>query len=287
MAKRKSPDEPLAPPNLVQPRAEVEALLQARVAKGKELVERQIESKEELEQAWKDRERWSSYNTELLLRSFDNRSVADDFNWSPGIAFGSINPSVREQISDFRQSLGDRVNRLEAIIERLPLIPELPGVEATTRQAPKVSKSADRSVFVVHGHDQGLREAVARFLERLGLHVVILHEQPNQGRTLLEKFEAHSTVGFAVVILSPDDTCQDRSGAPAYRARQNVIFELGYFFGALGRQRVAALYVPGVELPTDVGGLSYIEADPKEGWKFHLAKELAAAGLPVDKSRLL
>lgn len=287
MAKRKAPDESLSPSSLVRPRAEVEAQLQERVVKGKELVGRTIQSTEELDQAWKDRERWSSYNTELLLRSFDNRSVADEYNRSIGFGVGSINPSLSQRIYDFRGSLGDRVNRLEAIIERLPLIPELLGVHVPVRQAPTVSESAGDSVFVVHGHDQALREAVARFIERLGLRAVILHEQPSQGRTLLEKFEAHSTVGFAVVILSPDDTCEDRSGAPAYRVRQNVIFELGYFFGALGRQRVAALYVPGVELPTDVGGLSYIEADPKEGWKFHLAKELASAGLPVDKSRLL
>ena len=193
-----------------------------------------------------------------------------------------------EKIEDYRDSLRSRINRLKAIVEKLPLIPESPSVRASSLHPSVRKASSGRSVFVVHGHDQAIRETVAGFIERIGLEVVILHEQPNQGRTLIEKFEAHSTVAYAVVLLTPDDTVRSQaSEATIARARQNVIFELGYFFGTLGRQRVAALYVPGVELPTDVSGLAYIQVDANGAWKFLLAKELAAAGLPVDSSRLL
>ena len=94
-------------------------------------------------------------------------------------------------------------------------------------------------IFVVHGRDDGAKETVARFLTKLGLQPVILHEQPNQGRTIIEKFEQFAQVGFAVVLLTPDDLCS-HSGQPDRarpRARQNVILELGFFLGKLGRLR--------------------------------------------------
>jgi len=116
--------------------------------------------------------------------------------------------------------------------------------------APKltVPRSEASTVFIVHGHDEAACEAAARFIEKLGLIAVILHEQPNQGRTLIEKFEAHSGVAFAVVLLTPDDIGATAANPKARRprARQNVIFELGFFVGAIGRRRVCALYKPGV-----------------------------------------
>jgi predicted nucleotide-binding protein len=287
MARTKAPTEPLPPPELLKPRAELEAQLREQVTSAKAIAVRALRTTADLEQARKDRERWSSYNTELLLRSFSNRSVADDFNRSPGFGVARINPSVGEQIEGFRESLLSRLNRLESIIDRLPLIPEASGVQLSAQGPARQIKPRGRSVFIVHGHDEAARESVARFIEKIGLEVVILHEQPNQGRTILEKFEANSAVAYAVVLLTPDDAFQNSSGSLVYRARQNVIFELGYFFGSLGRERVAALYVPSVDLPTDVNGLVYIELDSKGAWRFHLAKELTAAGLPVDPAKLL
>lgn len=137
-------------------------------------------------------------------------------------------------------------------------------------------------VFVVHGHDEAAREKVARFIERLGLESVVLHEQPNQGRTIIEKFEDHSDVGFAVVLLTPDDRVGD-----SRRARQNVVFEMGYFSGKLGRRRVAALVGPGVDIPSDLHGVVYIPLDHGGAWKMALAKEFRQAGLPVDAERVL
>lgn len=144
-----------------------------------------------------------------------------------------------------------------------------------------------RDVFIVHGHDEATKEAVARFLQRLDLNPIILHEQPNAGRTIIEKFETYANVGFAVVLLTPDDvgTSREKPGDLSPRARQNVIFEMGYFVGRLGRRRVCVLYKEGVELPSDVEGLLYVPWDEKGAWRLHLAREIKASGIDVDLNR--
>jgi predicted nucleotide-binding protein len=137
----------------------------------------------------------------------------------------------------------------------------------------------------VHGHNDELKETVARYLGQLRLVPVILHERPSAGRTIIEKFEEHSDALFAVVLLTPDDVGRVASDASADhrpRARQNVIFEWGFFVGKLGRRRVCALYAEGVELPSDVSGIIYIELDRNGAWKMLLARELKAAGVEID-----
>ena len=145
-------------------------------------------------------------------------------------------------------------------------------------------------MFVVHGHNNGIKEAVARILEQLGLEPVILHEKPNAGRTIIEKFEDYSDVGIAVVLLTGDD----RGGVKTIsyeeqtlRARQNVILELGYFLGKLGRDRVCVLYDSNVEIPSDYSGVIYIPFDGAGAWKMMLAKELKSTGFSVDMNKAL
>jgi predicted nucleotide-binding protein len=146
----------------------------------------------------------------------------------------------------------------------------------------------ETEVFVVHGRDEAVKESVARFLEKLHLHPIILHEQPNKGRTIIEKFEGHSDVGFAVVLLTPDDVGElaSSTGEHPPRARQNVILELGYFLGKLGRARVCVLHMHGLEIPSDILGVLYVPYDADNGWRLKLAKELKAAGMPVDLNRV-
>ena len=144
-------------------------------------------------------------------------------------------------------------------------------------------------VFVVHGRDNGAKETVARFLSKLGLQPVILHEQPNQGRTIIEKFEEYAQVGFAVVLLTPDDICSphDQPDSSRPRARQNVILELGFFLGKLGRQRTFALKKGDVETPSDYDGVLYIPLDDPGAWRMELVKEFKGAGLDVDANLAL
>ncbi len=153
------------------------------------------------------------------------------------------------------------------------------------------SKKHDlRKVFIVHGHDNEAKETAARFIERLGLQPVILHEQANTGRTIIEKFETYSDdITFAVVLLTPDDVGAVASDASNLkpRARQNVIMELGYFMGKLGRLSVCALYKGGVELPSDYQGVIYIEMDSAGVWKSKIAQEFVQAKLPINLEALL
>lgn len=142
-------------------------------------------------------------------------------------------------------------------------------------------------IFIVHGHDDGARETVARFLERIGLDPVILHEQANQGRTIIEKVEANSDVGFAVVLLTPDDEGCVKGGTPEPRARQNVLLELGFFIGRLGRDKVCALKRGTMEIPSDFAGVVWEPMDSNGGWKQALARELEAAGHSIDWNKVM
>ena len=143
-------------------------------------------------------------------------------------------------------------------------------------------------VFLIHGRDGDTKNTVARFLEKLGLEAVVLHEQPNAGRTIIEKFEDYARVEFVVVLLTPDDRggLQDDDILKP-RARQNVILELGYFLGKLGRERVCALVKEGVEWPSDYNGVLYIPLDEFDGWKGKLVRELRHAGYDIDANDAL
>ena len=147
---------------------------------------------------------------------------------------------------------------------------------------PVRSGPAARKVFIVHGHDEGARESVARFLEQLQFDPIILHEQANRGRTIIEKIEAHGDVGFAVILLTPDDVGSVKDGDLQPRARQNVLLELGYFIGRLGRSRVCALKRGDVEVPSDFGGVVYEPFDAGGAWKQALSRELQDAGFEID-----
>jgi predicted nucleotide-binding protein len=152
------------------------------------------------------------------------------------------------------------------------------------------AEPSPKKIFVVHGHDSDAKETVARFIEGLGLQPIILHEQPSSGRTLIEKFEVYADVGFAVVLLTPDDVgaaVSEKRKKLKPRARQNVVFELGYFVGKLTRSRVCALYKNGVEIPSDYWGVVYVELDDKKVWQRRLAQELSDAHLPINLEALL
>lgn len=159
--------------------------------------------------------------------------------------------------------------------------------DASTKQE---AAPAPRSVFIVHGHDEATKEKVARFIEKLGLPVVILHEQSSQGMTIIEKLEVYgSSAGYAIALLTPDDVGYPLGQEEKLqaRARQNVVLEMGYFVGKLGRSKVCLLHKGSIELPSDVLGVVYAAMDESSGWQLTLARELAAAGYDIDLNRLV
>ena len=134
-----------------------------------------------------------------------------------------------------------------------------------------------------------LKKQTARFLEKLGLVPIILHEQVNNGKTIIEKFEDYADVGFAIILMTPDDMgyLSGEKESIKLRARQNVIFEHGYFIGKLGRHKVTALVKGNIELPTDINGILYVAVDNNGAWKLMLAKEIKNAGYNIDLNRLV
>ncbi|MGH8289612.1 MAG: TIR domain-containing protein [Steroidobacteraceae bacterium] len=154
--------------------------------------------------------------------------------------------------------------------------------------SPKPPASRDLSrVFIVHGHDDSAKTDVARFVERLGFEAIILHERASSGQTIIEKIEANTDVGFAIVLYTPCDVGGLADGPKRSRARQNVVFEHGYLIGKLGRQSVSALVKGEVEIPNDISGVVYVPLDQHGAWHIALARELRAAGYSVDMNRVV
>ena len=156
---------------------------------------------------------------------------------------------------------------------------------------PKADEVIDmQKVFIVHGRNEVVKIDVARFLEQMGISPIILHEQASQGKTIIEKIEEYSNVGYGIVLYTPCDKggladCEYSKLKP--RARQNVVFEHGYLIGKLGRNRVCALMKDDVESPNDISGILYIKyQNNNDAWKLELAKELKQAGYNIDLNKL-
>jgi predicted nucleotide-binding protein len=195
----------------------------------------------------------------------------------------------RDEADEARQYLTEGKEEALALLRRAvtSLEEELADEVGDVSLATPATESANRKIFVVHGHDEATLQTVARFLEQLGLEAIILKEQPDQGRTIIEKFEdCAREVGFAVVLLTPDDLVASAAAVQLSQARQNVIFELGYFVGRLGRGRACLLRRGDVEIPSDLFGVIYSELDAGGGWKVKLVQEMKAAHLPFDANRL-
>ncbi len=166
----------------------------------------------------------------------------------------------------------------------------LPSISSYTN---KIEQPLSNKIFVVHGHDTEMREAIARTLMKLGLEPIILDEQTDRGKTIIEKFFDHANdASFAIVLLSPDDLAYSAKTGPSttkLRARQNAILELGFFLGKLGRDHVLTLYrdVENFEIPSDYSGVLFKQYDGANGtWRLKLTKELKDLKYDVDANKL-
>ncbi|HUW94204.1 MAG TPA: nucleotide-binding protein [Anaerolineae bacterium] len=282
-SKEERTDSPRASlPWLTVPKAEAERQITAQIDEGRQLLEGSIASKSELDQAEADYFTWDEYNTDLLRKLFDSPEPSEEYSLYVGIGFLGPTPLSKE-ISSYRRNVQSKIRRLESVRTRLPL-----HEMASPQTASSEAAWSARKVFLVHGSDGAAKESVARFLERLGLDAIVLHEKPSGGRTIIEKFEDYSDVGYAVVILTPDDICSAGEGEPqTRRPRQNVVFELGFFIGKLGRQRVCALFKEGTEIPSDYQGVVYVPMGEAGAWRLELAREMKHAGVDVDLNKAL
>lgn len=211
-----------------------------------------------------------------------------------GIAENSwMSSSLKNNISKLKGLLDLIIDDLELTERKEELIIKPLKEEEKFRELVDEVRTLNNKVFIVHGHNETMKQSVARVIEKLGLEPVILHEQANQGMTVIEKFLSNSNVGFSIILLSADDigyAKKDGVTKAKDRARQNVIFELGFFTAKLGRKKVVALVENSIdfEIPSDIHGVIYIPFDGTDGkWKFDVAKELMDNGYSFDLKRIM
>lgn len=234
----------------------------------------------ELEPVKKEYTSWKSYVHDFLLSVLE---TDDDYisEWDL-----CLQEPYRHDVSDkewYTKEIKEALGKLDSFVQR---------IEFRLKEEKKnsiLSRLFDpKKVFIVHGHNENVKQSVARTLENIGLTPIILAEQPDQGRTVIEKFEKEGNdVGFAVVLLTADDKGRkNRARTMQSRARQNVVFEMGYFMALLGRERVMLLLQEGVEEPSDLKGVVYTTLDKDGAWKYRLVKELKEQGYNVSSDLL-
>ncbi|MDM7957756.1 nucleotide-binding protein [Blastomonas sp.] len=281
------------PALLAKPREQVRAQLLSRVEIGVELIERTIDSFAALDELKSDYAKWNDYNTEFLRRAFTSTEYADEYSYYASVGgVYSHEPAFSQKVEDAKEWVIQKRDKLISLVERLDLIDEQISSSdgnSTMPPRPLIGKTvSSNKVFLVHGQDEEAKAVVARFISGCGLEPIILHEQASGGRTIIEKFENEADVGFAVVLMTADDVGGRRHGDELasdelrLRARQNVVLELGYFVGRLGRSRVAALKRGDIELPSDIAGVVWTAIDAADGWKLALARELKNAGYEFE-----
>jgi len=235
--------------------------------------------------AWK-----ASVERHLTKTWPDNDSYLNQFNditYSSGFAIASTGDTPQDILDRkvrnaeyFLSGLDDAFAMLQSFLGEVPKT-------QTTENEKVIKKEIGKNVFIVHGHDTDTLMDVKSTISTLGLNPIILHEQPSKNKTVIEKLEKHSEeADFAVILLTADDEGypKGKESEKRFRARQNVVLELGLFQGLLGREKVVVLHQKDVEIPSDYAGVVYI---PISGdWKLKLAKEMRAAGLDADSNKL-
>jgi predicted nucleotide-binding protein len=221
---------------------------------------------------------WDEFNERLLRSRFTTPKAADEYK-RVTIGIGELPP--QQELYWAREGIREQMRRLSSVRDQLPLYES--EVAEDSGSKPTTGAAMGSKIFLVHGHDGARKLEVAQFLqEGTGERPIILHEPASKGRTIIEKFEDHaSEAGFAVILLTADDVGRAKKDTDLKsRARQNVVFEFGFFVGALGRANVVALVEEVVERPSDTDGVLYI---PLAGnWKTELAKEIRAARIKLE-----
>ena len=225
---------------------------------------------------------WLSNTKKAIQYAFDDKSKVSQF-LKETIRMRSFTGTEVERQIEYMVALNGAKKFLQSLLDEVDRFWE----DDMPAQVPMTAKASiepnDKDVFVVHGRNQEVLKSVMVFLKNLGLNPIILSEQPGKGRSIIKKFEDHAQVKYAIALLTPDDKAvlNKSTGKKKLRARQNVIFEMGFFVGSLGRERLAALRLGEVEIPSDYVGVEYIKLDERT-WKRKLYKELREAGFSID-----
>ena len=290
VARKKTSAEKNSVCELIISREDMKNKIQERIQKGLSLYQRSINSSSDLDDFDAEYRKWSDFNAELLKRSFTNEDFKSEYDGGDFYGNFLLDPSLGQQINDSKDRLQSKIRKLESIMERLELITISPSIvdEATTTKSTSAVKT--KKVFIVHGRDEISKTNLEVFLREIGLEPIVLHRQADIGQTVIEKFEANSDVGFAFILLTPDeiaylspqDLLPDDERQKELRARPNVMFEFGYFVGKLGRSKVCCLYTGDVVIPSDLNGLIYKKYTSSiEEVAYSIMKDLRATGYVV------
>lgn len=229
-------------------------------------------------------EAWHTKAERFLIKKYGKDSLEHkkflDINFSPLIWVGDDEEQLTQESIEWccnglKTCKAVFETYLEDIADEVELLP----VKKTEVKLSNMDK-----IFIVHGHDREMKNAVARIIAEQEIKPIILSEQANQGRTIIEKFEDYSDVGGAICLFTADDVGKAKSESEEKtRARQNVVLETGYFMGKLGRNRTVILADKGIEMPSDLSGVVYTDTT---NWQVDLLKELKTMGYAVDFNKL-
>jgi predicted nucleotide-binding protein len=296
-----APDDESSRPRLLVPFAQMDQELADRVIEGAKLLDMATDLMVQLDQNKSVyagyltlREQflqWDNLNEELLSGRFSTGKSGHPYR-REFVSLARLT-AKKEDVDRLSDTIRQQLLDLSRLRDRLGFyeFPEAPvswpksAATPLSQEGQLTSRPGDE-IFIVHGHDGETKLQVAQFIERItGKRPVILHEQADSGRTVIEKFEEHASgAGFAIILLTADDEGRKKGAASLNpRARQNVVLEFGYFMAKLGRSRVVAIHEADVELPSDVSGLLYKSLSGN--WHTELARELAAH-IEIDFSKL-
>ncbi len=279
------------PTELTTPKEEFNKVLDERIALGEEIFNRQVSTQDAFKKNREDFSNWNDYNSEYLKHSFNKeyneyKKGYDDAG-SFSFAFIGGRTSPGQELKEFKDKVNYKLDNLKKLRAKTDLL------KSTIQEKYPLSEklmSLDKSqVFIVHGHDDEAKTKTARFIEKLGLKPIILHEQASGSKTVIEKIEAYSNVGFGIILYTPCDIGGKKEENPNLknRARQNVVFEHGFLIGKIGRQNVCALVKDEVETPNDISGVVYVKMDDDDAWHLKIARELKNSGYEIDMNKVI
>ncbi len=256
------------------------ALIETEIGKAEKLLSQDV-TDESYRRQTDDFDLWATYVKELLRSLFTTDEFSEEFTNAKRITALQLGAGLRVKARMQDNRISACIQYLRQLCVRLPFLQDNE-TPASDRDSAQPSPAG---IFIVHGHNKALKFEVARFMEKLEVGPIILDEQANEGKTIIEKLERYSNVQFAIVMLTADDEGRgkDSQSPLVQRARQNVWFEFGYFASKLGRAKVCALVEKEVEIPSDLQGVGYVQMDGD--WKFDLVREMKAAGIPVDMNK--
>lgn len=264
--------------------------LEKRIEIGEEIFNRNISTHSDLNTAKTDFNNWTDYNFEMLKQVFNvsDNEYMNSYNHSGYGLMSQLGEVQGDPVQSLKNLIQYKLSNLKSLMIRAELLKsEVEDDLGISNLKNKITISKSE-VFIVHGHDETAKTKTARFIEKLGLKPIILHEQASGSKTVIEKIEAYSNVGFGIVLYTACDLGAKAEENPNYknRARQNVVFEHGFLIGKIGRENVCALVKDEIETPNDISGVVYVKMDSEDAWHIKVARELRNSGYEIDMNKL-